>query len=243
MLAPPFNALAAMLGVGLLRDLVMFIPRYDTHAYAVIWECSLVPLLAAQAWAAVAALNAIARLYPKISRFAARVFLVCLATTALACCTGLPFEIHRIGGNEGILRTLFLLHRWLDSLIAGTLILTSWFFLRFPAPIKQPPRNLVMHTLLLTFYFSAYAVLFFAENLAPLGAIASLERFQSALVVVLYAAWAICITPKGEQSKAWPRVDLVLVQEWNQTAVPLLPNAATSRPHSRNPSEEPIKPG
>jgi hypothetical protein len=41
-----------------------------------------------------------------------------------------------------------------------------------------------MHTLLLSLYFTGYATLFLAENLAPLGAVATLERVQFGLVVL-----------------------------------------------------------
>jgi len=208
----PFRAFTSMLGIVLVRDVVMSIPRYNTHAYTVAWEWSLPVLLAAQIWAGLDALIAVARLYPKIGNFAVKLFLVCLVITAAACCLGLPLELHRLNGQEAALRTLFLLQRWVDSSIAGTLLLVALFFARFPAPLKQPPRNLILHTVLLSAYFGSYALLFFAENLAPLGAMASLERLQFSLVVLLYAAWAICLSKRGQTSQPWPELDVMVLK-------------------------------
>ena len=201
-----------MLGVVLARDAVMSLPPYNTHAYTVAWGWSLPVLLAAQIWAGLDTLKAVARLYPKIGRFAVRLFLVCLAITIAVCCLGLPLELHRLKGEEGLLRMLFLLQRSVDSWIAGTLVLVALFFARFPAPLKQPPRNLVLHTVLLSAYFGSYALLFFAENMAPLGAIASIERFQFSLVTILYAVWAISLSSRGETTQPWPELDLMVLK-------------------------------
>ncbi len=201
-----------MLGVVLVRDGVMSIPRYNTHAYTVAWEWSLPILLAAQIWAGLDTLKAVARLYPKIGNFAVRLFLLCLAITAVVCCLGLPLELHRLKGQEALLRTLFLLQRSVDSWMAGTLILVAVFFARFPAPLKQPPRNLVLHSILLSAYFSGYGLLFFAENLAPLGGISFFEHLQIVLLVLLYAVWATCLSRRGETSEPWPEVDVVVLR-------------------------------
>jgi len=201
-----------MLGVVLVRDGVVSIPSYDTHAYAVAWAWTLPVLLAAQVWAGLDTLKAVARLYPKIGRFAVRLFLVCLAVTVAVCCLGLPFELHRLRDEEAALRALFLLQRLVDSWIAGTLILVAVFFARFPAPMKQPPRNLVLHTILLSVYFGGYAALFFAENLTSLGSAVFVERLQFVLVVVLYSVWAAGLSKSGETSEPWPEVDVMVLR-------------------------------
>lgn len=214
--ASPFRSLGVMLGIVLLRDGVVSIPSYNTHAYAVAWGWTLPVLLVAQVWAGADTLRAVARLYPKIGRFALRLFVVCLTITVVVCCLGLPFELHRLKGDEAVLRTLFLLHRSVDSWIAGTLALVAVFFARFPAPMKQPPRNLVVHTILLTLYFGGYAALFFVENLASLGAVVLAERLQFGLVVALYSAWAICLSKRGQTSEPWPDIDVVVLKSLAQ---------------------------
>lgn len=201
-----------MLGVVLARDGVVSIPRYGTHAYAVAWAWTLPALLLAQVWAGLDTLKAVARLYPKIGRFAVRLFLACLAITVAVCCLGLPFELHRLRGEEAALRALFFLHRSVDSWIAGTLVLVAVFFARFPAPLKQPPRNLVIHTMLLSLYFAGYGAMFFAENLAPLGSIVFVERLQFFLVAVLYSVWAMCLSKNGEISEPWPEIDVMVLR-------------------------------
>ncbi|HEY3936533.1 MAG TPA: hypothetical protein VGL97_03845 [Bryobacteraceae bacterium] len=206
----PLKSFAFMLAVVLLRDAILSVPGYDTHAYTAVWEWTLPAVLLAQIWVGLDTLKAVARLYPKIGKFAVRLFLVCLAITVTVCCVGLPFELHRVQGQEALLRVLFLLHRSVDSWIAGTLILVSAFFACFPAPLKQPPRNLVLHTTLLSLYFGGYAILFFAENLAPLGAMAVLEHLQFILVVLLYAAWTIFLSKRGQATEPWPQLDVMV---------------------------------
>jgi hypothetical protein len=210
--ASPFRALGAMLGVVLIRDGIVSIPVYNTHAYAVVWAWTLPVLLAAQVWAGLDTLKAVARLYPKIGRFAVRLFLTCLVITVAVCCLGLPFELHRLSDEDAALRALFLLHRSVDSWIAGTLILVAVFFARFPAPLKQPPRNLVLHTILLSLYFSGYAALFFTENLMSLGSAVLVERLQFILVVALYAVWAAGLSKSGENSEPWPEIDVLVLR-------------------------------
>jgi hypothetical protein len=206
----PLKTFAFMLGVVLLRDVILSVPGYDTHAYTAAWEWTLPAVLVAQIWVGFDTLKAVARLYPKIGNFAVGLFLICLAITVAVCCAGLPFELYRLHGHEALLRALFLLHRSVDSWIAGTLILVAAFFACFPAPLKQPPRNLVLHITLLSLYFGGYAVLFFAENLAPLGAMAFLEHLQFIFVVLLYAAWTIFLSKRGEATEPWPRVDVMV---------------------------------
>jgi hypothetical protein len=208
----PLNSFACMLVIVLARDIVLSVPHYKTHAYAVVWEWTLPALLIAQAWASLDTLRAVARLYPKIGKLAARIFLSCLGITVIVCCLTLPFELHRVAGGEALLRSLFLLQRCVDGWIAGTLILVAAFFARFPAPSNRPARNLVLHTVLLSIYFGGYAVLFVAENLAPLGAVVTLERIQFVLVVFLYAIWATCLSRNGEQTEPWPQVDVILLK-------------------------------
>ncbi len=242
----PLNSFAWMLGVVLVRDAALSIPRYNTHAYAVIWEWTLPVLLAAQLWAGFDTLRAIARLYPNIGRFAVRIFLACLAITVTVCCLSLPFELHRLAGPEALLRSLFLLHRCVDSWIAGTLILVVVFFARFPAPLRRPPRNLVMHTLLLSLYFTGYATLFLVENLAPLGAVAALERIQFGLVVLLYTVWAICLSRSGENREPWPQIEVMLlraVEHATQAGVSAIHAIQQSLPQPRLPLAPPDRSG
>jgi hypothetical protein len=137
----PLKSFACMLGVVLVRDAALSIPHYKSHAYALLWEWTLPALLLSQIWAGLDILRAVARLYPKIGKLAVQIFLSCLATTVILCCLSLPFELHRLAGEETLLRSLFLLHRCVDGWIAGTLILVAVFFARFPAPSKQPPAT------------------------------------------------------------------------------------------------------
>jgi hypothetical protein len=215
--ASPLRSFACMLAVVLLRDAALSIPSFYTHSYAVVWEWSLPALLAAQIWAGLDTLRAVGQLYPKIRKFAIRVFLSCLAITAAGCCLTLPIELRRVTDQETVLRTLFLLQRSVDGCIAGTLILVAAFFARFPAPLKRPPRNLVIHIVLLSIYFGGYAVLFVGENLAALGALVTLERIQFILVVILYAVWVFGLSRGGEDSEPWPQIDVILLKAVKQT--------------------------
>jgi hypothetical protein len=208
----PFNSFAVMLGVVLARDAAVSIPRYDSHAYTAVWEVSLPVLLLAQLWVGFDALLAIARLYVTFGNFAARLYLWCLGASIVLCGTTLPRELARVSGQEALLRELFLLQRCIDSLIAGTLILASAFLLLHLAPPCRPPRNLVVHTILLSLYFAGYSGLFFVENLTVLGGAAIAERIQFVLIVLLYAGWARALSKQGATSEPWPQVDVVVLQ-------------------------------
>ena len=198
-----FRALAIMLATSLARDIALYKIPYTSHAYAVAWEATLPLLLTTHAYAAVSGYRAIAQLYPKIGRFAVRLFVACLVIAALACCGTLPWEITRVGGNQAFIRAMFLLYRGIDGLAAGALILACGFFRHFPKPMKQMPSNLMRHTGLLASYFATSCMLFLVENLAPLGATVVLERLHFALVGIIYATWTFGLSVKGEESEPW----------------------------------------
>lgn len=215
LLAPPLTSLLWMLGAVLARDAIVSIPCYDSHGYTVAWECTLPVLLAAQVWAGLDTLLAIARLYPKFGKFMLRLSILCFAISVGVCCLILPFEMRRLVGGETVLRSFFLLQRWTDSCIAGTLLLASAFLAWFPSPPKIPPRNLVLHTFLLTAYFGGYAILFMAENLTALGGAAIMERTQFIIVVVVYAVWAGGLSKEGARSEPWPQIDVMSLRKAN----------------------------
>jgi hypothetical protein len=198
----------------------------------VVWEATLLPVLAAQIWATVLTLDSVSRLYPKISGFAAELFFVFAALSAISCCAGLYFETRLLTGSEAILRSFFLLDRWVHTLLAGTLVLTMIFFACFPSPVRKRPANLFRHTLLLSLYFSAYALYFLSENLAPLGDLRALDYTKSALVISLYIAWTCLLSPAGERKEEWPGIELNVLQaieQQNQNALALLRYAATGK--------------
>lgn len=207
-----------MLTAVLVRDAVVSIPRYDSHAYTLAWEYTLPVLLGAQLWVGLEALLAIARLYPKFGRFIVRLYVFCLSISVAVCCLILPFETRHILGAETVLRLFFLLQRCMDTCIAATVMLASIFLVRFTAPSKQPPRNLVLHTVLLTAYFGGYAVLFMAENLTALGGAAILERVQFILVILVYAVWAAGLSKEGARSEPWPEIEVVVLREVDTTS-------------------------
>lgn len=204
----PYSAFAAMLGVGVLRDLILLLPSdYRSHSYALAWEITLPFLLLAQASAAVETYAAIASLYAKIGTFAVRLFRGALVATALACCLGLPFETRQIAGVESTVRSLFLLDRWMNSLMAGGLILAVAYLARYPRPLKVMPRNLVLHTTLLCTYFVLYSIVPFVLNLIPLGQGLWVQVLLFAAVLALYASWIAGLSAEGERSEAWPEID------------------------------------
>lgn len=210
--ASPLGSLACMLGVVLWRDAVVSIPRYDSHAYTVAWEWTLPVLLATQIWAGLDTLRTVAALYRNFGNFVLRLYLACLVISVAVCCAAVPFELRRFTGQETLLRGLFLMQRSIDGWIAGTLILVSVFLVCFTAPAKKPPRNLVLHTVLLSAYFGGYAVLFLIENLTALGAAAIAERAQFVLIALVYAAWAAGLSKKGAESEPWPQIDVMLLR-------------------------------
>lgn len=205
----PFAAFVWMLAIGFLRDGALAALHYGSHLYVLVWQISLPILLILQLYAGFATLNSVARLYRRFGNFVTRLCLLCLVLTLISCCVILPFELHHFDGDEVILRALFLAQRWVATSVTGTLSLVALFLLRSPAPPKQPPQNLVRHTILLTLYFGGYSFLFFVENVVSLGAAQLLERLQFTFVIVLYVLWATCLSRKGQRSDAWADVTAI----------------------------------
>jgi len=217
---PPFDGFAFMLGVVVARDLVLACLHYGSHRYTIAWEFSLPVILVSQIYAALQNVVSITRIYPRFGKAAVRLFLGCFVVIALCCCLGLPFELHYITGESAVLRMFFLAQRWVDGCIAGTLLIACGILMRSPAPPRKPAANLVLHTCLLTIYFGGYSVLFFLENLAPLGAQQNVERAQFALVVFLYTLWATCLSAKRQRSRRWPEVTAILFRKATSYGLP-----------------------
>jgi hypothetical protein len=191
----PYSGLCAYLVIGILRDLILLRPNYQTHAYTVLWESTLPMLLFGQVIAGLATYQAIAELYPKIGRFAVRLFAACLLVACLGCLAFLPLEMRRIGAEEAQLRVLFLIQRWVASILVGGLLLAVVFLSRYPAPLKRMPRNISVHTACIAAYFAAYAILYELENL------------QLATLCGIYVVWIVGLSQKGEVREPWPELD------------------------------------
>lgn len=206
----PFLALGSMLLLSAVRDLVLLAVPYESHLYAVLWEWTLPPLLLAHSWAAFSAYQRLTGLYPKLGDFVSGLLATCLAAAVIICCVLTPFETPRIGGNELILRTMFLLYRWVDTICAGALLLAVVFFSRLPSPLKRPPRNVLLHAVLLALYLSAHAITCFAENLAPLGASELIENLYFVSASALCAVWICAMRAEGEESVRWPLLNAAI---------------------------------
>jgi hypothetical protein len=48
--------------------------------------------------------------------------------------------------------------------------------------------------------------LMLGENLAPLGAQATLEQLHFVIVIGLYVTWSCCLSSAGNQVEAWPDI-------------------------------------
>jgi hypothetical protein len=198
----PFPAFAAMLAIGLARDLVLLVVPYESHSYTIAWEVSLPPLLLAHLWAALATFGALTSLYQRPGKFATGLLVTSLAITVILCCAAMPFETLLIARAEALLRTLFLLNRWVDSLCAGTLIFAAVFL---STRVKMLPANLLRHTCLLAGYFTAGSLTWLIENLTPLGAAVWVERADFAAVSLLYIGWICLLSRSGERAVYWPK--------------------------------------
>ena len=202
----PYLGFAFLLAAALLRDSLLAVIPYDSHAYTVAWEATLPFLLAAHCFASSSAYRSVAGLYPKIGRFAVWLFTASLAIAAVCCFATLPWEAARIGGNEALLRSLFLLHRWIDGLAAGGLVFACLLLSRFPAPLRRMPANLTRHIQLLACYFAIYSAVCLVENLAPIGAAVWMERATFCIVAILYGGWTFGLSAAGERVDRWPEM-------------------------------------
>lgn len=219
-----YEGFAIMLVVGIARDVVLMNAPFESRLYSQLWAATLPLALVSQAVAALGTYAAIARLYPKLGRFGVGVFLGALVLTAVASCIVVPFETRRMTGGETMLRTLFALDRWIHTLIAGALLLAVAFLARYPRPLKRMPRNLVVHTWLLSAFFSVYAVLPFVLNLVPLGGAPAAQAIASLLVLAICVGWIFGLSAEGEATEPWPAVDEgigALIERRNERALQL----------------------
>jgi hypothetical protein len=200
-----------MLALTLFRDMLLATVPYDTHAYTTDWCLTTRFLLVSHACAGLAVYRAIGRLYPKIGAFAAGLFAGCLLIASALTLGTLWWETRDISGQEFLLRSTFLLWRWVDGITAGALALAVVFLARFPRPLKRMPSNLTWHAALLAAYFASSSLLYLCENLTPLGQSVTLERIDFTLVAVLYSAWTLALSRAGETSEPWPQLDPAIV--------------------------------
>jgi hypothetical protein len=203
-----FRAFAIMLAVGLSRDITLAFIPYSSDAYGRVWGLTLPLLLLAHGFAAISTYCAIARLYPKIGRFAVWLLWASLVAASVTCVSTLFWEWQRSRGS--VLHTMFLLFHWVDALAAGALIVASGFLGLFPRPLKVMPSNLLRHTGLLATYFAAYSLVFAAENLLPKQGPVSvaiwMERGLFGFVTILYLVWTFCLSRAGEYLEVWPEM-------------------------------------
>jgi hypothetical protein len=186
----------------ILRDLALFFIPVNSRTYTSAWEFSLPLVLLSQGYAGIACYRAIAGLYPRIGSFAIKLFAAALALTALLCLAGLPVEL-RNWHTDPIFRSLIVCYRWIDTLLAGGLVLATAFLARFPAPLKKLPANLFRHTALLAGYFAVYAITAFL----PIERFSQTYPIRSTLVCLLYAAWTVALTKRGEECEVWLGID------------------------------------
>lgn len=217
----PFDAFVWMLGFLVLRDVVLASLHYDSRPYIVTWEATVPLVVIFQLNTGLRALKSIAQLYPAAGKFGIRLFVLCVTLAGIGCCLGLPFEFRHFSAPEVFLRTTFVLQRLVDSAIAGTLILVAVFLMWCPAPPKRPPRNIVLHTVLLTLYFGGYGALFFFENLVKLGSAQVLERIQFSLVVFTYCVWATALSAHGQRGEGWSDVEVFSLERVNCSPGPM----------------------
>lgn len=201
----PYRGFFVMLAVSISREIWLLTVPIEDRSYTLIWLGTLPLVLAAQGYAAIGIFRSIAGLYSGIGKFAILLFGLSLTLAALAGCLALPIELLKIGlGKESILRWSFLLVRSTNSLIAGGMVIAVAFLARLPRPKRKLPANLVLHTILFTTYFSANALLFFAENLFKLGSAVVPNEIFLIFVSLLYLGWCLGLSKKGEEAQAWP---------------------------------------
>ena len=159
-----YGTFAIMLAFTLFRDIVLATVPYDTHAYTTDWCLTTRFLLVSHACAGLAVYRAIGRLYPKIGAFAAGLFAGCLLIASALTLGTLWWETRDISGREFLLRSTFLLWRWVDGITAGALVLAVVFLTRFPRPLRRMPSNLTWHAALLAAYFASSSLLYLFER-------------------------------------------------------------------------------
>jgi hypothetical protein len=235
-----YPAFAWMLSVILLRDFTLMFCLRDVliapgmHLYTLAWMATLIPALFTQAAAGIECYQRLAALYPKIGRFAPRLFGAGMVLSALICLAGLRTETRHISGAEATFRVSVLVLRWQTGLEFGALVLGATFLLSFPPPMRRRPANVVRHTSLLGMYFGAYAITTWVKNVMPLGDAIWIERGLFLLASGLYLTWAMRMRSSGETTERWPGLNediLEYIRRREEVARELINSLARSAGH------------
>ncbi len=127
--------------------------------------------------------------------------LVAIALSLLAALATLYVDISHSKGDFPILLAFNLARRAVWATLSLYLLLLAGFLLWFPIPIS---RNLLLHTMLLTFYSTAETALLFVRNVLGPGVIPQVSTVLLALSTIIVTGW-LGLTSVGEHRPALAR--------------------------------------
>ena len=199
----PYDGLAAFCLTVTVTDILHFWLPTSTARYTDLWEATLPAVLCAHVFVCVRSYQAIVALYPKIGRWAHAVFLLCAGVAGLLTLIGVPWELAHIQGAESGVRIWILILHFTDGICGGALVLLVLYFSRYPKPLQTLPRNLLVHTTLITSYFVSYSLIALLKNFTSLtdATMQTVHRAHFGFIAALYVAWLFGVSRRGENAE------------------------------------------
>jgi len=141
------------------------------------------------------------RSYRGLATVGRKGLLAALALSLLAALATLYVDVSHSKGDFPVLLAFNLARRAVWATLSLYLLLLACFLLWFPIPIS---RNLLLHTVLLTFYSAGETALLFVRNLLGPGVIPQVSTALLAITTAIVAGW-LGLTRAGEIRPALAR--------------------------------------
>jgi hypothetical protein len=187
--------------------------RFDISSsdYTRAWLATLPVLMSVQVAAALEAYTKLTTQYPGLGGFASRLLRWCLALLAISSCISIAWDFNHF--TQSLTQAVYFAGRYFAFVLAGCLALPCLVLWRFPKPDKQPARNITVHLWMLVSYFCVYIVSFLSVNVLGIHetTITIINVITTSAFCGLYASWAFLLTPEGEASVQWPKLETDLL--------------------------------
>jgi hypothetical protein len=198
--------------VNAIRDIGLAVTSDVTsESYPKLWTVTLPILMSVQVATVLEAYTKFTAQYPGLGVFALRLLRGCLALLVVASCISAAWDFHHF--PLSIFQAIIFTYRYLAFVLAGCLALPCLVLSRFPKPDKHPARNITVHLWILVSYFCVYSFSLLSVNVfgvqeTTLTIINVITMFA---LCGLYGSWAFLLTPEGEASVQWPKLEPDLV--------------------------------
>jgi hypothetical protein len=192
-----------------------------SSGYPRAWVVTLPILMSVQIATVLEAYTKVTTQYPGLGVFASHLLRWCLALLVIASCISAAWDFHHF--PQSLLQAILFTYRYLTFVLAGCLAFPCLILSRLPKPAKQPAKNIKMHLWMLVSYFCVYGLSFLSVNVLgeQEATVTTMNAIMMFALCGLYGSWAFLLTPEGESSVRWPKLEpdlLALIDTQSEAA-------------------------